>query len=253
VTYGVYLSTAGMEANEYRQNLMANNLANSETYGFKHDLAVFSQRRIASRSAPGGAKFVHPVLDGMAGGLQVTPTYQYFAQGSLEHTGQPLDAAVNGDGFFAVQDAQGVRFTRDGRMTFNAAGELVLVAGDGKLRVLDQAGAPIRRVDNGPEVAITGDGVVRQGDLELGRIGLVSFDDLGRLRKIGRNLFEGDQVSRIQANGCIIPGSLERSTFDPIMGLTGMIEAQRAYEVNARLLTLQDESMGQMIAAGRVA
>ena len=61
MTYGAYLSTAGMQANEYRQNIMANNLANADTHGFKHDLAVFSQRPVASRTAPGGPSMRHPV------------------------------------------------------------------------------------------------------------------------------------------------------------------------------------------------
>ncbi|GMU36118.1 MAG: flagellar hook-basal body protein [Phycisphaerae bacterium] len=252
--YGLYLSTAGMEANEYRQNVLANNLANAETYGFKHDLAVFSQRPTASRVAPGGMRFVHPVLDGMSGGLTTKPTYHAHVQGSIEHTDQPLDVAIEGDGFFAIRDGDRVRFTRDGRMTFNADGEMVLAAGGGRLRVLDQGGAPIRRIEGGPEARIDGDGVVRQGDLEIGRLGVTSFADLDRLTKVGRNLFEAGDEPAIPPQGRIIPQALERSTFDPVTGLVSMIEAQRAYELNARVLSLQDESMGEAInRVGRVA
>ncbi|MCC7291598.1 MAG: flagellar hook-basal body protein [Phycisphaerales bacterium] len=254
MTYGAYLSTAGMQANEYRQNIMANNLANADTHGFKHDLAVFSQRPVASRMAPAGLSLRHLVLDGMSGGLSVRPTYHSFEQGAIEHTGQPLDAAIEGEGFFAVQDGDRVRYTRDGRMTFNAKGELVLTAGEGRLRVLDQSGSPIRRLEGGGEVSITGNGAVQQDGAEIGHIAVASFTDLRRLRKVGSNLFEAGEAEQIPTTATIVPNVLEQSTFDAVKGLTGMIEVQRAYEINARLLTMQDESMGRLIqSVGRVA
>lgn len=255
MSYGVYLSTAGMQANEYRQAIVANNLANAETHGFKHDLAVIAERPVAGAGrsaggpAPWGAGANHAILKGLSGGLTVRPTYHSFAQGPLETTGRPLDAAINGDGFFAVSDGTNIRYTRDGRMTFNAEGELVLVVGEGRWRVLDDAGSTIRRTDSRQPIEITSDGIVQQGEVELARLGLTTFIDKRKLVKEGANLFRANQAEAIPADGRVIGGALERSTFDPIQGLVNMIEVQRAYELNARALTLQDQATGLLISS----
>jgi len=258
MSYGLFLSAAGMQANEYRMNIVANNLANAETTGFKHDLAVFAQRPIESRSRASGLGFVHPVFDDMSGGVNVRPTHHSFTQGNLENTGRPFDVAIDGEGFFAVQDGDQVRYTRDGRMTFNSAGELVLAVDGGRLRVLGEGGVPIVRLaDSGEAVQITAGGVVRQGAEIVGRIGLTAFDDLQRLRKAGRNLFEADDALHRRvagATGQIVPQTLEQSTMDPIAGLATMIEVQRAYEINARSLSVHDQVTGLAVnTVGRVA
>jgi len=244
-----------MRANEYRQNTVANNLANVDTTGFKHDILVFAQRPVQSRVSPGQMRLTEPVLDGMSGGITGGPTYHAFEQGSLDATGRDLDVAIDGDGFLPVLDGDQVRFTRDGRMTFNAAGELVLAAGEGRLRVLDEAGLPIRRHEGGDKVMITEGGAVQQGpNVVLGHIGLTSFDDLNHLRKVGKNLFTADGATPIPAHGQFVPQTLEHSTFDPVQGLMSMIEVQRAYQLNATVLTLQDQATGQAVnLVGRVA
>ena len=125
-TYGLWLSAAGMKVSEHRQTLLANNMANANTTGFKRDLAVVTQRRVESQSSPAGFPFAHPVLDGLPGGVNVRPAYQSFEEGSIEWTGRPLDVAVEGDGFFAVTDGKVTRYTRDGGFTRNEKGELAL-------------------------------------------------------------------------------------------------------------------------------
>lgn len=254
MSYGIYLSAAGMQASEYRMNLVANNLANAETTGFKQDLAVFAQRPVESRMNAAGAAMAHPVLDGMSGGLNVRPTYRDFSQGSLDNTGRPFDAAIVGEGFFAVQDGDAVRYTRDGRMNFNEAGELVLASGGGRLRVLSDAGTVIQRLaDSGEPVEISRGGLVRQGPESIGRIGVVGFDDPQALRKIGRDLFDAGEATPRRGEGVVAPATLERSNMDPIAGLVSMIEIQRAYEINARALSAQDDATGRAVnTVGRV-
>jgi flagellar basal-body rod protein FlgF len=244
MNYGLWLSAAGMQVNEYRQDLIANNLANSETVGFKHDLAVIRERRVESQVDPTGSRFAHPVLDGMTGGAWVRPTYHSFEQGVLVKTDKPLDVAIEGNGFFTVRDGDQVRYTRDGRFVVNAGGELVSAADGGRLRILDKEGSPIR-VDRSQPVTISATGVVFQGREPVAKLGVVDVDDAQKLRKVGRNVFAGVGETAKPSTSQLHPGFVEQSTADPVGMLAQMIEAARAYEANARLVTLQDELNGR--------
>jgi len=247
VSYGLWLSAAGLQTNEYRQSLTANNLANVETVGFKRDLAVLRERQVESAADPQQQSYSNPLLDAMSGGTWVRPTYTSFEQGSIEHTGGEHDLAISGDGFFAVSDGNTDLYTRDGRFTRDpVAGELVMVAGDGRYRLLDEAGHAIAITDAelGP-VNIAKDGTISQGGTILGKLALVDFEDRTLLRKTGAGLLEYQGSDRPnQGTGVILSGYLEGSTVDPATELINMIEVTRAYELNARMLALQDETIG---------
>lgn len=253
-TYGVWLSASGMKVQEHRQALLANNMANVQTTGFKHDLAVVMQRRVESEASARGMPFAHEVLDGMPGGLDIRPTYQSLVQGGIEPTHRPLDVAIDGEGFFAVSDGSVTRYTRDGEFTRNRAGELVLKAGEGRWRVLDRAGAPIRIDEELGEPRASLDGAIRQGKEVIGRLELLTTEDKQSLRKVGENLFKvGEGVEMVPADGRFEPGSRERSTFDAMSGLAEMIESSRGYEINAKLLEIQDSLTEQAVSTvGRV-
>lgn len=243
-----------MKVNDHRQTIHANNLANAQTTGFKHDLAVIAQRRVESRESAGGANFAHGVLDGMAGGVQVLPPQHTFEQGSIELTGRPMDVAIDGQGFFAVSDGTQTRYTRDGEFTTNAANELVLAAGDGRWKVLDTEGVSIRVDETQGAVSISGRGLVRQGELEVAQIGTHVPNDRSLMRKIGENLFDpqGAEMSAFDAR--MVPEAREESTYDVMNGLTAMIEASRAYQMNATMLQLQDQVTGTLVSSvGRIA
>lgn len=252
-SYGLWLSAAGMKVNQHRQTILANNMANASTTGFKYDLAVVEQRRVESMSSGGGASFMHSILDDLAGGLNVKPTYQNFAQGRIEGTGRPLDVAIDGDGFFAVSDGEVTRYTRDGQFTFNTDGELVLVAGQGRWKVLDDGEGRIVVDETAGEVSVLEDGTIRQGPTVVGRLGLMTTEDKQSLRKVGQNLFEAKGVKMRPIQGRLVSESREESNFDIMGGLATMIEAARAYQLNATLLQLQDQLTGQAVAkVGRV-
>jgi len=253
-SYGLWLSAAGMKVNEHRQTLLANNLANVQTAGFKKDLAVVMQRRVESQSSPTGAAFVHPVLDDLAGGVHVRPSYQSWQNGPIEWTGKPLDVAIQGDGLFTVQDGETTRYTRNGNFAVNSAGELVLATESGRWRILDEDGDPITLAEDGGEITISDDGMMRQGAEEVARIEIVMTDNPRALRKVGENLFELTEGEMKPAAGRIEGQSLEGSNFDVVEGLAGMIEATRAYQMNATLIQLQDQLTGQTVSTlGRLA
>lgn len=250
--YGLWLSAAGLQVNEHQQAVIANNLANLNTTGFKRDLAVFRDRLVESRSGLGGVRFRHPVLDGLSGGTFQNPTATDFSQASLEQGG-PLDVAMDGDGFFTVQVGKEARYTRDGRFTLNADGDLITVAGGHP--VLDTSGNPIHiGNENAGKISIDSEGRIKIGDREVGTLNVTDFADRSLLIKVGQNTFDGRYAKAVEAKGTVRQGFHESSGVEPTTELVRMIEASRCYELNASLISMQDGMMGRAINdVGRVA
>ncbi|MGD2108777.1 MAG: flagellar hook-basal body protein [Phycisphaerae bacterium] len=246
-SYGIWLSAAGMKVNQHRQTLLANNMANVNTTGFKHDLAVVTQRRVETQEDPNGINAAHPVLDELAGGLNVRPSFHDFAQGNIEWTGKPLDVAVDGEGFLAVSDGNATRYTRDGQFTVNETGELVLAVGDGRWRVLDDGGRRITLNDKGGPLSISANGTVRQGRVTVARLGLFAAQNPQGLSKTGANLFDAEDTAMTAREGQFRPESREESNFDVMKGLVDMIDASRAYQMNATMIRLQDQLTGRAV------
>ena len=247
-SYGLWLSAAGMQLNEHRQNVLANNMANVHTHGYKHDYALVAQRAVEARENAQNQPFADPLFDALSGGLTVQQSQYNLGQGPLEQTGSPLDLAINGKGFFSVQAGEEVRYTRDGAFTVNPQGELVLAVDGGQWRLLSEDGSPLALEAGGASPDVSGDGTVRQGDTVVGKIGLFKPEDPLQLRKIGRNLFEAQDTEMNQASGSIQTGALEGSNFDMMAGLAQTIEAARAYQFNASMVQLQDNVTGQAIS-----
>jgi len=246
-SYGLWLSAAGMKVHEHQQTLLANNMANAHTTGFKQDLAVVRERVVERRAAAGATRFAHPVLDGLAGGVDVRPTFHDFTQGPILNTGRALDVAIQGDGFFTVSDGTSTRYTRNGSFSLNPSGELVLNSGDGRWRVLDQDGAPIQIDPALGDLRVSQDGTIRQGDAVAGTLGLVTMDDKQSMRKFGETLFEATTDAIVPAEARIVSGALEGSNFNPMQGLARMIETTRAYQMNATMVQLQDQATDRAV------
>ena len=247
MVYGLWLSAAGMAANQYRQNVAANNIANIDTVGFKHDLALLVERPVESQEGTGMAAYGHTLLDQLSGGTQVTPTIHSFAQGPAIVTNKGLDVMIDGQGFFQVQTPDGVRYTRAGSFTINS--ERTLVTAVGGHPVLDDGGGTISIPAGGGAPEIDDKGRIKQGDAIAGTIGVVKFDDLSKLRKQGATLLNpSDDALAIPLTARkLVPRMLEGSTVDPVNGLVDMIEASRAFEMNANLLSLQDSMLGRTV------
>lgn len=253
-SYGIWLSAAGMKVSEHRQMLMANNLANANTIGFKQDLAIIRERIIESQSSPEGFEFVHPVLGSYSGGLNVRPTNYSFAQGDLEHTGKPTDVAIDGDGFFLVSDGEHTRYTRNGNFSINKDGFFILSSGGGRWKVLDDTGSPVQIDNRLDPPTITSNGTILQGELEVAKLGLMTTENKQLLRKVGETLFNADAVEMQPIEGRFIINTLEQSNYHVMTGLASMIEATRSYEMNANLIRLQDQITGQAVSTiGRLA
>lgn len=247
MNYGLYLSATGVLTNSYRQDVIANNLANSETIGFKRNFAIFHER-LAEAVASRQPRASDPLLDRIGGGLLVSPTAVDTSQGELEFTGRNLDLAVQGQGYFAVQEGKTTRLTRDGRLMVDRQGNLVLGNGTGQ-RVLDEKGKPIAiDVSVAPDLRISEDGTISADNKPLARLGLFDVPDPSQLVKLGGALLSYPDTKAMRPSTATVRSQfLERSNVDPTHELTQLIDAQRQLEANANMIRYQDQTMGKLV------
>ena len=242
--YGMYISAAGALANSYRQDVVANNLANVETVSFKQDLALFEGRRTEAQEN-GQRKYTTAMLEGIGGGLFALPTWTDFSPSSVKETGSDYDLALVGEGFFRVSDPDspgGISYTRDGRFAHDQNNQLVTL--EGHRPVLDQAGDPIV-IDSGKDFQVDQTGVISQDDGVVGRLGIVDFDDKRVLRKQGRNNYAAPEGVEPQAiTGQVQQNALEDSGVNSMDQLSEMIRTQRLFQSNISMLQIQDQSLG---------
>ncbi len=229
---GIQRLASDMKARILGQELIANNLANATTAGFKAQRAfkaVLSERVAAS------------------GGDNLR-LYTSFEQGPIETTDRPLDLAINGEGFFVIDTPYGECFTRCGAFTLSSNGLLTTMSGEPVLG--DGGPIPI----DGQEITVGRDGTVYVDGDEVGTLRIVRFDDPQRLSREG-NRFAARGATPIPVNPDeteIIQGALERSNVNPIDEMVEMINLHRNFETAQRSIRLQDESARQLIErAGR--
>ncbi|HZL34132.1 MAG TPA: flagellar hook-basal body protein [Tepidisphaeraceae bacterium] len=246
--YGLYLSAAGVMSNSYRQDVIANNLANSETIGFKRDLAVFRERPTALRERGQGGDYSDPILENLGGGILASRSLLDNHQGDLEHTGNPLDVAIVGNGYFSVTNGRQQTLTRDGRFMLNRNGELIL-SNDRGQRVLDPKGKPIHLDPNAP-VAITSDGQITQNGNAVGAIGLFDVANPALLKKQGGTMLAYPDGTPLQAaTGSLAIESQEKSNVDPTTELAELMTTQRNLEANANMIKYQDSMLAQLVSS----
>jgi flagellar basal body rod protein FlgG len=259
MNYGFYLSAAGVLTSMYRQDVVANNLANLNTPGFKPDEVYTRQRLPARLERADAAADPQQLLEHLGGGVLVDPTYINLRQGNLARTGAPLDVAIRGEGFLVLSTGRGsgnehLRLTRDGRLTLNASGELVTAAGG--LRVLNTSNQPIR-LDRAAEIRIAPTGDISQNGTVVGRIQVTAPPPPNQLAKAGNTELRFNAAaaaSRRPSSAALAQGYLESSAVDPILALNTMINAAKSVQANAKMMQYHDHLMGQAINTfGRVA
>ena len=263
MNYGLYISAAGTLTSLHRQDVLANNLANINTVGFKPD-AVHTRSRLPERlESVGGlsnAFTAHELLDPQAlleqlgGGQCTNPTSICLRQGQIDESSNDLDLAIQGDGFFVVHNGSrskdALRFTRDGRFTMNSQGELVMNATG--MRVLDVNDQPIK-LNRNAKVRIDGDGSVIQNGQTVSMIQVSTVADQSRLSKEGQSLMRFAGAKRQHATGSLKQNAVEASAVDPILALNSMINASKAVQANATMMQYHDNLLGQVVNTfGRV-
>jgi flagellar basal body rod protein FlgG len=239
--YGLYLSATGVLINSYRQDVIANNIANSETVGFKRDLVSLQERPTAAQELGLGPSATNALLEGLGGGVSVRSNAIDTAQGEFE-SGNSDDLAIEGKGYFAVQGADGILLTRDGRFIVNQAGHLIL-AGTGQ-DVLNDKQQPLI-VGQGYPITFNRDGQVTQNGIVVGRVGVFNPANPALLQKQGATLmsYPGNAPLAAADGVTLHPAFLERSNVDAATELTQLMDAQRQLEANANMIRYQDETL----------
>jgi flagellar basal-body rod protein FlgF len=215
-------AASGIRSRIESLDMLANNIANASSPGFKADREFFGLylSSEASDSPAGTTPTVLPVIQ-----HQGTD----FAQGSITPTGNPLDLALNGKGFFVANGPSGSIFTRDGSFQISKQGELETLDG---YSIQGQNGKPIQ-LDNTKPVAIGPDGMVRQDGQDISQISVVDFDDPAALAKRGNNYFQID-VSKLTpapaANAEVQQGKLEAANSQPAESAVRLVSVMRQFE-----------------------
>lgn len=260
--HGIGVSCTGAHIEQARLENLANNLANLRTPGFRQDLLSFMQRPPASLSHE--VEFAkpndfHPLLDRQGGGVQLAQSRVDLRQGALETTGNELDFALAGRGYFMLEHARHGRvYSRAGAFTQDKDG--FLVSRDGQSFVLDAEGRRLNLRELGMALGVSGARleVSEDGSLSVSgnggaaqtgkRLGLAEFSeaDEARLAKLGHTLLTG-QGARPAQGARVRQGALEMSTSDATLLMAEMVNVSRAFEANMRLLKLQDQTLGELI------
>ncbi|MDW8106823.1 MAG: flagellar hook-basal body protein [Armatimonadota bacterium] len=232
---GLYVAAEGMAARQRAQDAIANNLANLNTTGFKSDRPVFTTvyerllyRVEGTRSQPIGT---------LSAGAIVRELYTDLQAGALLTTGSPLDLAIDGVGFFAIQTPQGIRYTRNGAFQLNAQRTLTTREGYPVLSVNNQ---PIQ-IPQAAEIRIDENGTVLANGTVVERLQIVQGD----LLKDADGYFVG--TAQPVPNARLIVGALEASNVNVVREMVSMIETIRVYEVHQKLVHAHDETLGKLI------
>ena len=242
---GLYAAATGLMALEQRQSIIANNISNAATAGFRRQeplqkgfRGVFLDRMarpgvLAPNSAPGG-------------GALFVETFTDTRRGPITTTGDPMTVALEGPGFLTVGTPRGDRFTRGGNLAIDIDGDLSTPEG---YKVLGAGGTPLNVT--GGNLTIGENGVVYENGQEVGQLQLVEFEDDHMLTREGDGLYRASDAAMARsadaANTRVIHEALEMSNVNLPNEMIGMILGLRAYEANQKYINTIDETMGRLI------
>ena len=227
----IYIGLSRQIGLRREMDTVAHNIANMSTPGYKAERLMF--REYVDEPARG--ERLSMVQDvGLARDL---------SEGPAETTGNPLDVALHGEGYFVVETPLGERYTRHGRFQLDAEGQLV--TGEGH-PVQGQAGAITLPPGGGP-VQIASDGTISNDDGIVGRLSVVTFEDEQAMRKAANGLYSTDQDPQAIDRPSMTQGMIESSNVEGILEMTRMIQVSRSYASISRFLSQQDDLQKQMI------
>jgi flagellar basal-body rod protein FlgG len=253
----LWIAKTGLDAQQTQLDVISHNLANVSTNGFKRQRAVFEDLLYQTLRQPGAASSQQSTIpSGLMLGTGVRPiaTEHIFTQGSLQRTDNPLDVAVNGQGFFQIQMPDGtLAYTRDGAFQMDSTGQVVTSSG----YPLSPA---ITIPSTATSITISRDGIVSvvlagaSTATQLGNIQLASFVNPGGLQSVGENLFVETASSGTptpntpgsNGTGLLNQAYVETSNVNVAEELVTMIQTQRAYELNSKAISTSDAMLGRL-------
>jgi flagellar basal-body rod protein FlgF len=235
----LYLVLSRMVAQTNALDVIANNIANASTPGFKATNMQFESYVAPDGSTiPGGGTLAYAAANG---------TWRDTAGGAVSKTGSPLDLAITGDGYFTVKTPNGNRLTRDGAFGLLPDGTLATVSG---AQVLDTSGQPITIPSNAGTLTITSDGVINGAHGQLGQIGVVDIANAQNLQAAGSNQFIANQPTTAAVRPALVQGALEQSNVSPVLMITKMMESSQDFQFNTQFV--QAEQTRQMSAISQI-
>src|SRR5688572_6372623 len=253
----LWISKTGLDAQQTQMDVTANNLANVSTSGFKRSRAVFEDLLYQTIRQPGAQSSGQTQLPSglqLGTGVRTVATERLFTQGNLQQTQNPMDIAIQGNGFFAVQMPDGsAAYTRDGSFQVNAQGQLVTSSG---FAVQPAITIPANTLS----VSVSRDGIVnvsragQTGLTQVGQIQLTGFMNPAGLQSMGENLYTetaasgtpGANTPGTNGMGLLSQGYVETSNVNVVEELVGMIQTQRAYEINSKAIQASDQMLQKL-------
>jgi flagellar basal-body rod protein FlgF len=214
-------------AQQHAMDVIAGNIANANTPGFKTERVQFSEwlsRQNGTQGTPGEPSIAY---------TQDRATWREQQAGTLTHTGNPFDLAITGEGYFTVGTPQGPRLTRGGRFGLMPSGTVADSAGNA---VLDTNGRPIQLSSTDTQISIAGDGTLSSENGQLGKIGVVRMTDPMRLTAEGNSRFRADAPTAAVAAPGLVQGAIEDSNVQPVMETTRMIDNLRQFQFMSQLI-----------------
>lgn len=248
------VARTGLDAQNMRMQVIANNLANVNTTGFKRDRASFETLAYQAMTAPGAASSEstkYATGTNLGSGVQIKGTAKIETQGSLQTTGNPLDLAIQGNGYFQIQMPDGrTGYTRDGNFNRSADGTIVTSEGY-QLQPQIQIPEGVTNVTIGTDGSVSATLAGQTEVSQLGKIEIANFINPAGLQSEGNNLLTETAASGqaqvgaggVDGRGTISQNSLEASNVNIVEELVDMIETQRAYEVNSKMISSTDQML----------
>jgi len=222
-----YIVLSHQMALRQQMDVIANNIANAGTPAYKGEQLRFGEI-LAEPTQQDGLSFV-----------TIWDQHRDFTEGSLTQTDNPLDLAIKGDAFFAVETSEGVRYTRTGRFTMTGDGDLLDSRGNAVL--LDQ-GAPARLPADAKSISVGDDGTISTETGQVGRLQLVKFPNNQQLVRIGTGLYDARAMPPEPATEArIVQGAIEESNISPVLEITQMISVLRTYQSVSQIVSAENE------------
>jgi flagellar basal body rod protein FlgG len=230
-----YVAAGSLKARSFQLETISNNLANSDTVGYKTErsfFSLFNKAQSSTRNLP-LTKYVND-------GTVLAQRAVDFSQGAMKMTGKPLDLGIEGDGFLEIQTPQGSRVTRDGRLKIGQGGQLQSLDGS---PVLGKNGQPVTIDPAAGQVTISPDGTVQQGTDVVGQLAIKSYATPYALKRVGSNRYDPSGLAEAAPKATISQGYLEQSAVDVPSAMIDMIQLNRLYEMSLKVASALSNDM----------
>ncbi|MBM09575.1 MAG: flagellar basal-body rod protein FlgF [Magnetovibrio sp.] len=232
-----YIALSRQSSLRRELDIVANNIANMNTAGFKGERMQFVEHLVKSRGD-------HKILGNKLSYVRDISTIRDLNHGPLEKTGNSLDVGIAGDGYFVIQTEFGERYTRNGRFQLDEGGQLVTQNGDA---VLSDGGQPFFFAPGEANISISRDGTISTVNGTVGRLSIVNFDNQHQLRPDVSGLYASETQPNPVDEPNLVQGVLEGSNVQPIVEMSRLIEVQRKYEGVRNFLDKEDERLRKMV------